>query len=101
MPMGLGNGPLFFQRMMELRAFVRVYIHETIIVTEGKGLTEEELLALHENQVIQVTDFLDANQLICGPRKQKKFLKSVKPPGSLLENGTRRTTPGKLIAIQK
>ena len=110
MPMGLKNAPSFFQRMMEdvlftahpeLRAFVSVYIDDIIIATEGGGLTEAELVALHEKQLNQVLDILDANQLICGPKKRKLFLKSVEFCGSLLENGTRRPSPGKLVAIQK
>ena len=110
MPMGLKNAPSFFQRMMEdvlftahpeLRAFVSVYIDDIIIATEGEGLTEAELVALHEKQLNQVLDILDANQLICGPKKGKSFLKSVEFCGSLLENGTRRPSPGKLVAIQK
>ena len=110
MPMGLKNAPSFFQRMMEdvlftahpeLRAFVSVYIDDIIIATEGEGLTEAELVALHEKQLNQVLDILNANQLICGPKKGKLFLKSVEFCGSLLENGTRRPSPGKLVAIQK
>ena len=98
MPMGLKNAPSFFQRMMEdvlftahpeLRALVSVYIDDIIIATEGEGLTEAELVALHEKQLNQVLDILDANQLICGPKKGKLFLKSVEFCGSLLENGTR------------
>ena len=59
-PMGLKNAPSFFQRMMEdvlftahpgLRAFVGVYIDDIIIATEGEGLCEEELVALHEKQL--------------------------------------------------
>ena len=58
-------------------------------------------MALHEKQLNQVMDILDATQLICGLKKGKLFLKSVAFCGSLLENGTRRPSPGKLIAIQK
>ena len=110
MPMGLRNAPSFSQRMMEdvlftahpeLRANVSVYIDDIIIATEGEGLTEEEFVALHETQLNQVMDILDANQLICGPKKGKLFLKSVEFCGSLLENGTRGRSTGKLIAIQK
>ena len=108
--MGLKNAPSFFQRMMEdvlfkahpeLRAFVSVYIDDITIATEGGGLTEEELVALHEKQLNQVMDILDANQLICGPKKGKLFFKSVEFCGSHLENGTRRPSPGKLAAIRK
>ena len=35
-------------------------------------------------------DILDANQLLCGPKKGKSFLKSVAFCGSLLKNGTRQ-----------
>ena len=97
MPTELKNAPSFFQKMMEdvlftahpqLRAFVSVYIDDTIIATEGEGLTEEELVAVHEKQLIQVMDILDANQLIPGPKKGKLFSKSVEFCCSLLENGT-------------
>ena len=71
MPMGLKNAPLFFRRMMEivlftphpeLHAFVSVYIDDIIIATEVEGLTEEGLVALHEKQLNQVMDILDANR---------------------------------------
>ena len=56
---------------------------------------------LHEKQLNMVLDILDKNQLICGPNKGKLFLKSVEFCGSLLRNGTRQLSPGKLLAIQK
>ena len=110
MPMALKNATSFIQRMMEdvlftahseLRAFVSVYIDDIIIATEGEGLTEEELVPLHEKQLNQVMDILDADQLIFGPKKGKLFLTSVDFSGSLLDNGTRRPSPGKGVAIQK
>ena len=110
MPTGLKNAPSFFQRMMEdvlfskhaeLRAFVSVYIDDIIVPTEGEGLSEEELVALHEKQVNQVLDILDQSQLVCGPEKGKLFLKSVEFGGSLLQKGPRQPSPGKLLAIQK
>ena len=48
-----------------------------------------------------VLDILDKNQLICGPNKGKSFRESVQFCGSLLRNGTRQPSPGKLLAIQK
>ena len=56
---------------------------------------------LHEKQLNMVLDILDKNQLICGPKKGKLFLESVEFCGSLLRNGTRQPSPGKLLAIQK
>ena len=58
-------------------------------------------MALHEKQLNQVMDILDANQLICGPKKGKSFLGSVGFSGSLLGKGTRQHSPGNLDAIQK
>ena len=49
---------------------------------EGQGLTDEELLALHEKQLHQVMHILDANQLIRAKKKAK--LKPVQYPGSAL-----------------
>ena len=66
---------VLFTTHPELRAFVSVYIDDIIIATEGEGLTEAELVALHEKQLNQVLDILDANQLICGPKKGKFFFK--------------------------
>ena len=80
MPMGLRNALSFFQRMMEdgvfrahpeLLIFVSVYIDDMIIAMEGEGLTDEELVALHQKQLNGVMDILDANQLICGLKKEK------------------------------
>ena len=108
--LGTEEGPSFFQKMMEdvlftahpeLRAFASVYIDDIIIATEGEGLTKEVLVALHEKQLNQLMDIPDANQLICGQKKGKLFLKSVAFCGSLLENNTHRPSPRKLVAIQK
>ena len=110
MPIGLKNAPSFFQQMMEevlflehpeLREFVSVYINDIIIATVGDGLTERELVYLHEKQLNIVVDILDKYQLICGPKKGNLFLESVEFCGSLLRNATRQPNPGKLLAIQK
>ena len=110
MPMGLKNAPSLFQRMMEevlfsehphLRKFVSVYIDGIIIATVGDSLIKQELVDLHEKQLNIVLDILNKNQLICGPKKGKSFLETVEFCGSLLRNGTRQPSPGKLLAIQK
>ena len=110
MPMRLKNAPSFFQRMMEevlfsehpeLREIVSLYIDDIIIATVDHGLTKQQLVDLHEEQLNVVLDILDKNQLICGANKGKCFLESVELCGSLLRNGTRQPSPGKLLAIQK
>ena len=108
MPMGLKNAPSFFQRMMEdvlftahpeLRAFVSGYIDDRIIATKGEGLTEEELVALHEKQLNGVMDILDTNQLICGPKKEKLFLQSVECCGSLLQGSSSLFRSGSALRL--
>ena len=64
---------VLFTAHPQLRAFISVYIDDIIIATAGEGPTEEELVALHEKQLNPVMDILDANQLICGPKKGKLF----------------------------
>ena len=80
LPTGLKNAPSFFHWMMEevlfsehpgLRDFVSVCIHDIIIATVCDGLTEQELVDLHEKQLNNVRDILDKNQLICSPKKRK------------------------------
>ena len=110
MLMGLQNAPSFCQRMMEkdlfsehpeLREFVSVHIEDIIIATVGDRLPEQELVDLHEKQLNIVLDIPDRNPLICSCKKGKLFLESVEFCGSLLRNGTRQSSPGKLLAIQK
>ena len=110
MHMGLKNAPSLFQRMMEevlfsgnpeLREFVSVYIDDRIIATVGDGLIEQELVDLHEKQLNMFLDIQDKNQIICGPKRGRLFLESVDICGSLLRDGTRQPSPGKLLAIQK
>ena len=66
---------VLFTAHPQLRAFVSVYMDDIIIATEGEGLTEEELVALHERQLNQVINILDVNHLICGGKKKKIILK--------------------------
>ena len=73
-PIGLKNVTSFFQRLVgdvfftappELRAFVSVFIEDVIIATEGKGLTEEELVALHEKRAEPINGHsIDWHQLM-------------------------------------
>ena len=67
----------------------------------GNGLTEQELLDLHEKQLNTGLDILDKKQLICGPKKGRLFLKRVGLCGSLLRNGKHQPSPRQLLAIQK
>ena len=78
-----------------------MYIDDIIIATVGGGLTEQELVDLHEKPLNIVLDIAGKNELICGPKKGTTFLESVEFRGSLLRNGTRQQSPEELLAIQK
>ena len=104
MPMGIKTGPPQFQRMMDwvLRDIdcASVYIDDVIIGSNGD--TEEELLANHERDVERVLQRFKEQQLVCGSAKSSHIaVRSVQFCGHILENGTKRPAPGKLVPIQK
>ena len=66
---------VLFSEQPELREFVSVYIDDIIIATVRDGLTEQELVDLHEKQLNMVRDILDKHQLICGPKKVNYYWK--------------------------
>ena len=75
-----------------------MYIDDIIISTPGDDF--DECLELHEQQVRAVLDILRANKLVCGPKKGKMFLESVEFCGSVLRDGTRTPSPGKMAVLQ-
>ena len=101
MPMGINNGPAIFQQVMDrvLQGCdcVDVYIDDIIIVFSGD--TEEELLANHDRDVHAVLDRLRREDLVASVSKTNFFVRSVGFCGHLLENGTRRPAPGKMLAL--
>ena len=110
MPMGLQNAPSMFQKMMEtiffqkhkapgLQEFRSIYIDDLLIATPlGKDF--DGCLKLHEEQVRKVLEVLRHEKLVCGPKKGQIILQSVDCCGSILEDGTRRSAPGKMAALQ-
>ena len=103
MPMGIQNGPSIFQRVMDhvLHGLdcAGVYIDDIIIGSSGE--TEEELLANHDHDVRAVFDRLRQEQLVASVSKTNYFARSVEFCGHVLENGTRRPAPGKMLALER
>ena len=86
-------------KSLHLQEFCSIYIDDLLIATPlGKNF--HECLKLHEEQVRKVLEVLRQEKLVCGPKKGKMFLQSVKFCGSVLEDGTRRPAPGKMAALQ-
>ena len=110
MPMGLKNAPSMFQKMMEtilfqkhkaldLQEFCSIYIDDLLFATPlGKNF--DECLKLHEEPVCKVLEVLRQEKLVCGPKKGKMFLGSVKFCGPVFQDGTRRPAPGKRAVLQ-
>ena len=103
MSMGIKNGPAIFQRVMDhvLQGLdcADVYIDDIII--GSSGATEEELLANHDRDVRAVLDRLRKEELVASVSKTDFFVRSVEFCGHVLENGTRRPAPGKIVALER
>ena len=76
-----------------------VYIDDIII--GSSGATEEELLANHDRDVRAVMDRLRKEELVASVSKTDFFVRSVEFCGHVLENGTRRPAPGKMLALER
>ena len=101
--MGIKNGPAIFQRVMDhvLQGLdcADVYIDDIII--GSSDATEEELLANHDRDVRAVLDRLRKEELVASVSKTDFFVRSVEFCGHVLENGTRRPAPGKMLALER
>ena len=103
MPIGIKNGPAIFQRVLDhvLQGLdcADVYIDDIFIGSSGD--TEEELLANHDRDVRAVLERLRQEELIAWVSKTDFFVRSVDFCGHVLENGTRRPAPGKMLALER
>ena len=103
MPIGVKNGPTIFQRVMDhvLQGSdcADVYIDDIIIGSSGD--TEEELLANPDRDMRAVLDRRRKEELLALFSKSDLFVRSVDFCGYVLENGTRRPAPGKMLALER
>ena len=97
MPMGIQNGPAFFQLVMDhvLQGLDCADVYIGYILIGSSGHTEEELLANHHRDVRAVLDRLRKEELVASISKTDFFVGSVEFCGHMLENGTRWPVPGK------
>ena len=105
LPQGYCNSPSVFQRVMDLvyhpvRDVVDNYIDDGIVGT-SEGSSEDEEVLYHYHQVKRVLEVLKANKLVLDPKKCDFFMRRVEFCGHVMENGTRRPAPGKLMAVEK
>ena len=103
MPMGIKNGPAIFQRVMDhvLQGLDCANLYIDDIIIGSSGATEEELLANHNRDMRAVLDRLRKEELVASVSKTDFFVRSVEFCGYVLENGTRRPAPGKMLALER
>ena len=104
LPQGYCNSPPFFQRVMDtvyfpVRDIVDNYIDDGILGTDFEG-SEEDELRHHDIQTRKVLDVLAAKFLVLDPENRHFFARRVEFCGHILENGTRRPSPGKLRNVE-
>ena len=102
-PMGIKNGCAIYQQVLDhvLQGLdgADVYIDDIIIGSSGE--TKEELLANHDRDVCAVLDRLGKRELVASVSKTDFFVRSVQFCGNVLENGTRRPAPGRMLALER
>ena len=104
-PQGLKNAPAVFQRLMDsvlasVRDFADAYFDDIFVGTDTYGLSEEEGLRRHNQDIRKVLDILAAQKLVLDGSKAQLFVRSVEFCGHIMENGTRRPSPGKLKCLE-
>ena len=103
MPMGIKNGPRIFQRVMDhvLQGLDCADVYSDDIIIGSSGDTEEGVLANHDRDVRAVLDRLRKEELVASVSKTDFFVRWVEFCGHVLENGTRRPAPGKMLALER
>ena len=104
-PQGLKNAPAIFQRLMDsilapVREYADAYFDDIIVGTDTIGMTEEEGLKRHNEDLRKVLDTLAEQKLVLDGSKAQLFVRSVEFCGHILEGGTRRPSPGKLKCLE-
>ena len=102
--MGAKNGHAVFQRMMEhllgpVRDCADPFVDDIIIGSGTEDMTEEELIAAHENHLRKVLEELDKHCMVCKPTKASLFVREAEFAGHVVGHGQCRPMPGKLAAV--
>ena len=103
MPMAIKNGPAIFQRVMDhiLKGLYCADVYIGDIIVGSSGETEDELLANHDRDVRVLLDRLGKKELVASMSRTDFFVRSVEFRRHVLENGTRRPAPGKMLALER
>ena len=83
-----------------VRESADAYFDDIIVGTDTSGLSEEEGLKKHEAELCAVLDLLAAHKLVVDGSKAQLFVRAVEFCGHIMENGSRRPSPGKLRCLE-
>ena len=102
--MGLMNASQQFQQMLDdiltpVHDIATGYIDDILVGTSVDP--GEDLLDAHARDLHRVLDILQIQRLVVDPQKAHLFVEEVDFCGQILGHGTRRPSPGKLMAIEK
>ena len=104
---GWKNGVQYCQRNVETtlspEALIACgYVDDILIGTEAiEGESIPDLLKRHDEEVRRVLDLLVAHKWVADPAKFKFMVERVEFCGHVLEKGTRRPSPGRLLPLLK
>ena len=71
------------------------------IVGTNDGDTEDDEVWFHYHQLKKVCEVPKENKLVLDPKKCDFFMRRVEFFGHVMENGTRRPLPGKLLPVEQ
>jgi hypothetical protein len=106
-PQGIKVGPPLLQRDIDATCapvgqIARPYFDDICIGTRKvPGMSEEDLLKQHDEDLRKVFAQLAAHKWVSNPAKCVLFAKTVEFCGHVMGNGIIRPSPGKLLAVQK
>ena len=106
-PQGIKVGPPLLQRDIDATCasvsnIARPYFDDICIGTrKEEGMTEEDLLRKHDEDVRKVFDRLAADKWVVDPKKCTLFAKRVEFCGHVMGEGIIKPSPGKLLAVQR
>ena len=103
MPMGIKNAGAFFQRMMDeiLGDLEGIHCYIDNILVGSCGGSDKEMFTKHYNDVRSVLEQLRKFKIIVETSKVDFFTRSVQFCGHILEGGTRKPAPGKLMVLER
>ena len=105
-PQGLKNAPAIFQRLMDevlrpVRDCCDPFFDDIIVGTDVGGLDEEAACLKHAEDLRRALLLLQRHKLVLDFSKASLFARRVEFCGHVLEGGTRRPSPGKLLALER